>query len=181
MQLRASFVVATMIVIPACYGLADMTVAWQAGNAYSSSFLYNGFTYRVIRIFDSIDSTTGLLVGVAGDTSIGCPGPGRRCTTALLWVGNEGTNPFDIEPKNVDCVCLSIKPKPLGHYSIPSHLRNRARTVDVLLKGNTVFPGDHKTGAIIFSGACAVYQVRVAITLSGRRVSFEFPFVSGKR
>lgn len=170
--------VAIILVIPACFGQNEMVVKWEEGNPYSSSFLYNGFKYRVIRIFDTKDPSTSVMVGVAGNTSIGCPGPGRRCTTALLLVGNEGTVPFDLEPQNVDCMCINKSPrpsKPLNHYSFPRFLQGQAQSTNVLLKANTIFPGDNKSGAVIFSGRCNEYEMHVALTLSNRRVSFQFP------
>jgi hypothetical protein len=50
-----------------------------------------------------------------------------------------------------------------------------AQSTNILLNANTIFPGDNKSGAVVFSGRCNDYEMHVALTLSNRRVSFQFP------
>ena len=156
-------------------GAADKSVPWQEGNAYSSSFLYNGFAYKIIRIFHNQDPSTGRSVGVAIDASQSCPGKSGKCMFALVLVENEGTRPFDVDPKTFSCECGGKKSKVLSLYNIPSYLRS-ATPPGFLLLGNIVAPSEHLRGAVIFGGTCADLVVRIPIVVAGQRLVFEFPF-----
>ena len=150
-------------------------VPWQDGSPYSSSFLYNGFRYKIIRIFDTKDPEISPSVGVATDSTGNCPGKLRKCTTTLLLVRNEGQRLFDVDPKLFEVACSGKKPHTLGQYSIPRYLRS-AIPANFLLLGNTVLPDKGISGAVIFSGTCSKYTVRVPITIAERQLVFEFPF-----
>src|SRR5580700_280578 len=97
----------------------EQVTTWQAGNPYSDSFLYNGFTYRTIRTVDTNGSGFAILVGAAIRPAHECPGPGRRCTALLALVWNEGGIPFDLRAGSIECLCGGKKPKSLARYTIP--------------------------------------------------------------
>ena len=133
---------------------------------------------KTIRLFDRNDSRVSFSVACAPGRDNECPGPGRHCTTSLILAENEGTAPFNLNPDNFETSCEGAKPKVLKHYVFPRFLLYTANTSGAILLANTVFPGDRKTGAVIFGGTCPDYRVRVPIEFQDRRIVLEFPFVS---
>lgn len=151
---------------------------WESGRPYSDTFLYNGFSYKTIRLFDRNDSRISFSVAVASGRDNECPGPGRHCTTSLVLAENEGAAPFDLNPDQFEINCEGVKPKALKHYVFPRFLRNTVTASGAILLANTIFPGDRKTGAVIFAGTCPIYRVRIALEFQGRQIFLEFPFSS---
>lgn len=160
------------------------TVAeWAEGNGYSSHFLYNGYTYRTISIFDVENPAASITVSVSPAAKIPCP-PGKglfagwgRCGTALMNVRNDGTIPFDFDPTRFRCVCQAKKPYTLRYRAWPDYL-SKAKGPPPLL-GNTMEPGRYLSGLVFFDGACGDAQQMLfvlPIKLGGKSWVFTFPF-----
>ena len=55
---------------------AGEVVTWQAGSAYSDTFLYNGFAYKTIRIFNTNDTRLSISMAAAPGSR---PSPSTAC------------------------------------------------------------------------------------------------------
>jgi hypothetical protein len=55
---------------------AGEVVTWQAGSAYSDTFLYNGFAYKTIRIFNTNDTRLSISMAAALGSR---PSPSTAC------------------------------------------------------------------------------------------------------
>lgn len=155
-------------------------VRWKEGSSYSDRLLYNGFSYKTIRVSDERDPSLSLSLALSASRD-NCPGKSRKCISALVLVMNEGSYRFDVEPERFECHCENKKQEVLSLYRLPGYLRHAA-PAGALLTANTVIPGSTLRGILYFNGRCADYVVDIPINFpAGRKLIFEFPFAQGAR
>jgi hypothetical protein len=156
-------------------------VTWEDGNEYSSTFLYNGYRYKTIRVSDSDNPAFSLTLSVARAGTLPCSGGAGlfqtwiKCAAALVDVRNEGTVLLDIDPTVYRCNCAERKPKTL-QYRLLQNLRSAQPSAFLL--GNTLVPEKRIAGIVTFDGNCSA-DSRVfvlPISFGGKPVEFVFPF-----
>lgn len=171
---------AVLMIASALRAGSDGVLQRNPGNAYSGSYLYNGFKYKLVTVSEAADPKRDLSIGVATDSSQICPGRPGKCTWVLIQAINEGSQPFDVDPQSFVCECMGKKQKRLDHHKVPAYLLAQSPP-GFLLLANTIIPGGSIKGTVIFRGTCSDYVIRVPLTLSGSTVgAIELPFTSNK-
>lgn len=157
--MRASLLFAVAV---SCWpASAQSTFRWELGNAYSDTYMNNGYRYKSIGF-------QNLVVQVA-DTSALRYGLRRFGAFLLIVVNEDKERRIELDPDRISCACSGTKVLsvlPLRKVPVP----NRQ-----IFAGNTVFPGDSYKGIVLFDGACKTGETQV-ISIRLPSVTLEYPF-----